>query len=396
MFIKKIIITIIFFGTVIAFTRTFIFLQSLTSKNIIEATPETIDSILAAVEPGKVIQLHAGTYPPLVLGRSGYSITNYPNEAPVISGLGSSVKIALQYIGTDISVHGNIEVKNSPWAGVQIGGTGNTLDGLTVDNTVSHGIMATGKNISILNNRVYQSVTEGIDKNAEGWGSCIKVEYGADGVLISGNTVESTCYGEAYAVTMGKNVVIKNNVAKDLYRVGYYIDNSSNVLVDKNIAWCETNRDSTAFAGSVEPYPMYAWTNVFTDVTFSNNIANGCSGIQYWRDDNTNFPATNLKIINNTVANIPSGTGIYIESIMGQSLILLNNLASYSFTSEAGITQSNNIAADKDTFIGGSVSDPNSVKLRSEIDGIDTGVRDDFGGHARTLPLSVGAWEFGG
>jgi hypothetical protein len=185
-------------------------------------------------------------------------------KSPVISGSGSSINIVLKYTGTDILVHGNIEVKNSSWTGVQIGGTGN------------------------------------------------------------------------------------------------------------------------------------AWTNVFTDVTFSNNIANGCGGIHYWRDDNTNFPATNLKIINNTVANNPSGTGIYIESIMGQSLVILNNLADYSFTSEAGITQSNNIMAGVDIFIGGSVSDPNSVKLKSDIPGVDTGVRDDFGGNARTLPLSVGAWEFGG
>lgn len=361
----------------------------------IEATPATIKAILAAANPGDVIQLHAGTYPPLVLERSGYSVTNYPNEAPVISGSGSSINIALKYTGTDISVRGNIEIKNSSWAGVQIGGTGNTLDGSTVDNTVSHGIIAIGKNVSILNNRVYQSVTEGIDRNAQGWGSCIKVENGADGVLIAGNTVESTCYGEAYAVTMGKNVVIKNNMAKDIYRLGYYVDNSSNVLIDKNMAWCTTNRTYTAFAGSVEPYPMYTWTNVFKDITFSNNISNGCGGIHYWKTS-TKFPASNLKIINNSIANNPSGTGIYIENIAGQSIIIQNNVSSYDTAASAGTTQSNNFAPGPDTFVGGSVGDPNSMKLKSNIAGTDSGLRDDFGGNARTLPLSIGAWELDG
>jgi hypothetical protein len=239
-------------------------------------------------------------------------------------------------------------------------------------------------------------VKEGADR-AGAWGSCIKVSPPGNGVNIIGNRIAPTCYGEAVGVTMGKNVIVKNNIVEDSFLLSYYVDNSENVLVDSNFTYCTKYPQAKAIAIGAERYGSeWNWTNVLKNVTIQNNISNGCMGIYGWYGDTPTIP-TNIKIQNNTMMNVKTGGGIAIASVSGQTYTILNNVYSGAWwiASMTGVTASNNIVQGS-LLAGGDITNPLSAKLVTDKTGIDSGLQVDFSGNARSLPMSVGAWEYDG
>lgn len=358
----------------------------------IDVTPNTIKTTLQSVNAGDTIRLRSGNYSPVVLGRAGYTVTNYPNERPVFDG--GSTNIQLEITGTSIEVKGNILFTNAKWAAIRASDTSQdiTIDGVEVSNTKSHSIMAAGKNITIKNSYVHDSVLENLDKTVDNsWGSCIKGERNVDGLNIIGNTVER-CHGEGIATTMTKNALIKNNKVYSSWAVGIYIDNVDNVTVDSNLVTCQdpafyrSSSGSPSITGNTEDYSN--WTNRFNNVSFINNIIFGCEGIAYWGDTT---PPT-LKILNNTILNAAKSS-IYAEG-SGGTIEARNNIVKSNVYNIP--TQSNNLTVVSDIFATTpDPKDPTTFKLRNNVTGYNTGIASDFGGYSRSNPITVGAWQYG-
>jgi hypothetical protein len=196
---------------------------------------------------------------------------------------------------------------------------------------------------------------------------------------------------------MGRNVVVQGNVIENIYRLGIYVDNSENVTVDGNFMYCVSKPTSLALGLSAENYSSFNWTNILRNITFSNNISSGCKGFASWKATNT--PPTNIRIVNNTLVNTRSDYGgLALYSIAGQSFYIADNIWSGKvwIQSNMGITRLNDVMQSAVSFAGGPVSDPTGFRLAADVPGVDTGLTLDFGGNARSLPMSVGAWEYDG
>jgi len=237
-------------------------------------------------QPGDTIHFLKGNYP------DSYKISKSGTQQLPITIIGHNATLGGMVISGNHIVVSNIEVT---WA-------------------VSHGIMTTGKNITIQNSSVHHSVTEnGIGPECNrsnvgsGWGSGIKVERGSEYITISNNTVYENC-GEGIAVTMGRYVTVANNTSRDNYSVNIYIDNSSFTIVKSNAVICTGDgylrdaRRATGIALGEEYYE--GWGAQRNNNSVVDNIVDGCyEGISSWEPDVRYGIEKDLVIADNTVIN---------------------------------------------------------------------------------------------
>ena len=277
-----------------------------------DAPFRTLDFARRRLAPGDTLRIYGGTYhEKLLLENSGSA--SQPITVTAVEGqevILDTPALTSQNINVEITGSYNlvtkIEVRNSRWSCVVIRGTNNTVTHLIVDGCVSHGIIASGTNIRVENSEIFNTVRENAARtDGSGWGSALKVERDADYVTFMRNKIYHN-FGEGVGITMGNHVTAADNFVFDNFSVNIYVDNSSNVTIERNLSSCTDDtrylRNGNRPAGIALAEEYYSgWGNRLTNIVVRNNIVGYCgAGIAYWGADQGLGGMNNILIEHNT------------------------------------------------------------------------------------------------
>jgi len=320
----------------------------------------------------------------------------------------------------------NLEIKGSNDICVLSSGNYVHISGLMVHECQTHGIHVAGQHVEVTGNVVYATSLANQARTASsGWGSAIKVSLGGNDVLVEGNTVFNN-YGEGIASTRGSNVVIRANTVYDNFSVNIYVDNSYDILVEKNLVTCHPNsgfeRNGAPASGISMGEEYYlGWGAKLDRITVRNNIVAFCRrGVYYYgaASSLTNGGLKNSTIVYNTfwastdtALGVVYGTGQTNSLIANNIIWQANNKLAY-IENFSGLTFHNNMwkvvppsgakgAADR-------VGDPlflttpgyiaQSFALSSASPAIsgaaNIGMATDYFGNQRGLSYEMGALQF--
>ena len=228
----------------------------------IENPWRTIQKAADSVRPGDTVFIREGIYRERVLlNQSGtednyITLTNYPDEVPVIDGEGISWGFDWDCLfnlnSQDYIKISGLRVINSCWAGIgstpDMNGCQNVIiQGCSTYNTASSGIaFFAGKNIIIDGNTVEMACCR-----FDGSQECISI-CGVDSFVIKNNHIFNCINdsigggGEGINIKNGcSNGLICNNVVHDVLKVAIYIDAyekyQSNIEVRENIVYNAPN-----------------------------------------------------------------------------------------------------------------------------------------------------------
>lgn len=399
---------------------------------------KTFDKGVSALAPGDELLIYPGTYNQrLVVSKSGASGSPIsikpvqPNSVIIDLNSGSSNNIDIT--GSYVNVEG-IETIDSNGYCVNLAGQYITAKGLKVHNCDGHGIYTTGQHINIEGNVVYLTSMVNQSRNmSSGWGSGIKVKVGGNDITIQGNTVYHN-YGEGIAATRGINVFIRNNNVYDNYSVNIYVDNSHDILVEKNFSTCHSNtgfeRDGhPAYGFAIGEESYSGWGAQLANVVVKNNIVGFCyKGVAYFGADVSGGGLKNVLIAYNTFWKTTSTTISIASDPETQGTVIANNISYQEggkvawIESRQGIDMYNNFwvgsqpasslnatgSGDKSGDVKLATTPnytPESYKLSSVSPAINgarniASITDDFEGRLRydsTSPGSdMGAYEYAG
>lgn len=318
---------------------------------------KTVSKAMPQLVAGDTLSLNSGTYTtPVDITKSGTAtqpITVRPTTSNVTIDIKQVSNVAFKVSGSYVHVSG-ITVANSKWAGFQITGSHIVLDGVTATQTKSHGIIISGTDTTVKNSSVYETVNENNPvSESNGWGSGLKVERNAQKILLENNRVYNN-YGEGIATTMGASVTIRGNRVYDNYSANIYVDNSSDVLVERNFVTCASDAKATLFYRNGKPASgilmgeesYSGWGAHLSNVTIRNNILSGCKGISFYGAEVSPGGLKGAVIQYNTIHNIHGAGAIYIASEpQNTSIAISYNIAPGTITTRDGITVSNNISS---------------------------------------------------
>ena len=406
-----------------------------TNAGIAAAPFATFNKAVSVLNSGDELLIKGGTYNErLVINKNGtaqapISVRSAPGEKAIIDGQNANNNL-LDIPGSHILVSG-LEIKNSSGYGTNLVGQNITLENSLVHHTSGHGIYVAGQQVTIRNNSVHDSNLINAGRNAGSWGSGIKVKVGGDGINIIGNIVYHN-YGEGIAVTRGKNTRVFGNSVYDNFGVNIYIDNSFDVMVEKNFSFCTPNRSyerdghaAYAFAIGIEYYD--GWGAQLARVTLKNNLTLNCyKGIGFWGSNVPGGGLKDVKIIHNTFwGNLNTAVSIAYSPDTAGSLIA-GNIIEQKDQKLAWIENPSGISLHHNFWVGnppaastnaggpGDLSgdvrfaaspavNPDSFKLSGNspaIDAIPSGldVNDDFFASSRPQgsAFDIGAHEYAG
>ena len=188
---------------------------------------------------------------------------------------------------------------------------------VTVSNVVasgcsSHGILVTGKNVTIMNSLVYGNVTEngtGPCPGTGSWGSGVKGAVGAENLTVRGNTVYNNC-GEGIALTRVIGGSVTGNTVYDNFSVNIYVDNSNGVTVSDNKTICiDTKyfRNGSPARGVTLAAEYYSgWGFQFRDVMVERNYIEKCGGPRWYAPKFPSDKGMNVTVRDNLFSGVPS------------------------------------------------------------------------------------------
>jgi len=226
-----------------------------------------------------------------------------------------------------------IDLQNVQYKSVTISGSYVDVSNVYVRGSQSHGILITGKYVTVDGFEVSEGVNENRTSTGCGnaqWGSGVKVAVGGENIVIRNGRVSRNC-GEGVAITRGRNVVIDNVIAEDNFSVNFYIDNSVEVKVQNSTALCaspiyyRSGKPANSFLLGEENYS--GWGAQLSNITIQNNYATGCKGIRLYEQ----FSAGGLKsatITGNTLAQVwKNATPILIAMYpQNRDIVISNNV----------------------------------------------------------------------
>ena len=316
-----------------------------------DAPVRTFAKALEIRSSGQDVRVFGGTYTEkLLVAKSGTAdapirVLPVSGEKVVLDATGKAAGKPIEITGAYVHVQG-FEAKGSGNQCVDITGSDVVLCNVDAHDCVSHGIQLGGARIWAEGNAIHNASLENEGASlGTGWGSGLKVKVGGDDITLFRNRAYHN-WGEGVCVTRGKNIKILENLSYDNYSVNFYIDNSFDVLVEKNMATCVPNsgferdgKPASAFTIGEEYYD--GWGAQSHDITIRNNIAAFCSrGFLFFGSDvvgglvnvavvhNTFWGSvdtaisiaagvTSGTVIHNNLVQQPAGKTVYIESLDG-------------------------------------------------------------------------------
>lgn len=383
------------------------------------------------------IRVFGGTYTEkLLVSKSGTAeapirILPVKGEKVVLDATGKAAGKPIDITGSNVLVQG-FEATGSGNQCADVTGSDVVLCQIDAHDCVSHGIQLGGARIWAEGNIIHDTVLENEGGPAnQGWGSGLKVKVGGEDITLYRNRIYHN-WGEGMAATRGKGVVVRENLAYDNFSVNFYIDNSYDVLVEKNMATCVPNsgferngKSASAFMIGEEYYD--GWGAQLHNVTIRNNIGVFCNRGFLFAGSDVGGGLVDVHIVHNTFWG-SADTAVSIAAGVTSGVVVRNNLVQQPggktvwIESLQGIEVSNNfwvgaVPADwtNGTGSGDVVGDPLLFKMpgyeaaslrlsdkspaRDKALALTPALNDDFEGRMRSVAGSeatdMGAMEFG-
>jgi len=386
---------------------------------------------------GQDVRVFGGTYTEkLLVSQSGtvdspIRVLPVGGDKVILDATGKAAGKPIDITGDFVHVQG-FESKSSGNQCVDITGNDVVLCHVDAHDCESHGIQIGGQRVWVEGNAIHNAVLENEGAPAgQGWGSGLKVRFGGEEVTLVRNRVYHN-WGEGVAVTRGVNVVVRENLSYDNFAANFYIDNSYDVVVERNMATCAPNsgfekngKPATAFMIGEEYYD--GWGAQLHDVTVRNNIGVFCnSGFMFWGSDvgggllngtivhNTFWGGVGTAIsmggapmtgtvVHDNLAQQPEGKTVWIESLDGMQVshnFWVGDVPA-AWTNGSGV---GDVVGDPKLFAmpgyeAASYRLGEASPARDKALALPSYVKDDFEGRTRSVPGSegtdMGAMEFG-
>lgn len=321
----------------------------------------TINYAAGLVNPGDVVEVHAGVYNELVtIARGGTSAARvtfrgYNGEVPIVdgTGLGTSSNITISAAAGYVTIDG-FESRNSGKHGVRIiAGPGSIVKNCKLHHNQYNGIYTdTGASaLQILDNEVYFNVQRNnVNQMSGGWDQGIQLR--ASNSLIQGNYVHDN-HGEGIGCQAGvSGVTIEFNTVEHNHSQGIYLDHASYITVRQNLVSNDGQAQYRVGKGITIADEAAGGPPTSTQNTIVNNIVVGCGrGFAYfWYQTGSGLKYTT--IANNTFIKpteagirIYGGAGSNVGSVIRNNIVVIDpavNRFVISFDGSSG----GNVAAD--------------------------------------------------
>ncbi|MBD2744797.1 right-handed parallel beta-helix repeat-containing protein [Coleofasciculus sp. FACHB-1120] len=402
----------------------------------------TITYAAYKAKPGDTVYVRGGTYSftkEQYIGSIGTSSNpiryqSYPGEKAILDGSKTPSNTNIVNLAGAYNIFKGFEVKNSKFTGIVSWG-GNNLQILnnTIYNSYRNGIfvgydkdMTTASNIRIDGNTVYLNCLANKSRTLSGgWDQGI-ASGRASNITISNNHVYQN-YGEGIDFILTKGGVASKNKVHDNYSVNLYLDNATDITVERNHIYTTNNtnfyRDGKPASGIQAANEYYDFSNPVNNIKIRNNIVTGGNtGFAYFSTYGRGGGLKNFVIANNTFYKATRAI-LLIHSDPGHTNNLIANNIFYQTGSVAmtEIPAKTGLAFRNNGWYGGSAgiavgtgditSNPLLVnpgttvatdyKLKLGSLAIETGttltqVTNDYAGSSRPLGLKhdIGAYEF--
>lgn len=353
----------------------------------------TLSYSVSKLQAGDTLYALGGTYAETVwVGNSGTSanpitITAYAGQKPVIDGATLSVgnwAALISLAGNYINLSG-FEIRNinadghggnggsaviQGGDGVNITGSNDTINGLTIHNTWAQGVIASGNYSTIENSTIYYvamsncrlSVQANCSPTSRDWPSCVTIGSPfnsgqiTQGGSITGNTVFN-CWGEGVSTWLSNGTTIQDNVVYDNWAENVYVDNATNAVIQRNIVYNTPNNYVQAHAGFALADEVANSNPALNQLSSGNTVVNNLIfNAQFSAYAWTNVAGSGLNrvlIANNTIVSTAAFPGAVIfatgsntsgTSVINKNSTIVNNIVSGAVAapSATGLTFSNN------------------------------------------------------
>ena len=358
---------------------------------------QTIRKAAKTVIAGNTVYLRGGVYNEQVnLTQSGTQaqpirFLAYAGETPIIEGSGQSIAnwtSMLKLSGNWIIVSG-IEVRNSPYIGIEMSGQHNVADNVYSHNNKETGILARGDYSTVQNSRIWRNALNNQygAESGGGWASGLSaardnVDGKTDYAVLRNNTSWEN-WGEGVSSFEANGTVIEGNTAYDNYSTNIYISDTTNSLCQGNLVYNTPN--NTYMIGSSGSYGGAHVGIMMGDEVYKppsanniviNNIAYNNTWNFFWWQGNQGGGLVNVLIANNTFVNSTKNANVAINQGSHQNARFVNNLIEQDGTapiadiaSNAQLTLQNNLWSKKPSGAangaGDVIGDPQLAKTGS-------------------------------
>ncbi len=276
----------------------------------------SINDATNKVQPGDKVYVRGGTYNlnrEVWIGNSGTAdqrivFESYPGETAILDGSNLGAFYIVGIVGQYIDFKG-FEVRNSQgfgisvWKGKHIQILDNVVHG-SFQGAIRAGSdddMTATRDIVISGNTVYNNGL--VNKARNTAGPAIVASHVASNVTMTNNYIyENYAEGIDFIVTDGG--LASGNVLHDNYGANLYLDNASNIKVEKNFIYTTNNtnhyRDGHPATGIQAANEPYGISNPLNNIEISNNIVAGGQWGFYYGTYGNGGGMKNFTIVNNT------------------------------------------------------------------------------------------------
>ena len=294
--------------------KEYLFIFLLFTKIIIllgatEVNPNTFKARLSTAEPGNIFELTTGTYKdaPYKFSKSGEvgnPITiKLKSQANVIFE-GSNEGCIFELDGKSyINIEGEMELYNAE-CGIKVVDSNNIIiTGLKIHDMKKEAIIASGENIEISNNEIYncaldskdnrQSLTYGINQCTKTLGKNQNSEFSKN-ITFKNNNIYNG-YGEGIKFSYCDDCSAISNTIKNTLSISIYLYSSKDTLIQGNIIKVTNNDYNSKFGKAIGIGLSTDSTYDIDNVEIQNNLVIGCRiGIYYFITGTGSYKAVNI------------------------------------------------------------------------------------------------------